>query len=225
MSEFDKFSQSYETTLRQSLKGVGSLDSALKSKLQVLQKIIGTPRKRDSYKILDFGCGKGLLSEVLSQFSTDVTGVDVSLESLRNSVTDQNNCAVFDGTQLPFQDHSFSFAVASCVFHHIDPASRSAILKEIKRVLIPGGKLLIIEHNPYNPVTRFIVNRCEFDQDAVLLSMSELKGLLRNSGYRAFATGYFYTFPPQNDFLSYLDSLFSRIPVGAQYYCAYSTDE
>ena len=39
----------------------------------------------------------------------------------------------------------------------------------MRRVVRPGGLLCIIEHNPFNPLTRLAVVRCEFDRDAVLL--------------------------------------------------------
>ena len=89
------------------------------------------------------------------------------------------------------------------------------------RVLVPGGTMVIIEHNPYNPVTRFVVNRCEFDRDAELLSMSLTKNLLQAANFEKVDCGYFYTIPPINPTMSLIDSWFSEIPLGAQYYCAY----
>jgi hypothetical protein len=45
-------------------------------------------------------------------------------------------------------------------------------MKEIQRVLRPGGVFSLIEHNPLNPVTRLIVSRTPVDGNAKLLTAS-----------------------------------------------------
>jgi ubiquinone/menaquinone biosynthesis C-methylase UbiE len=221
MHEFDKFGHDYEKRLEGSIKGLASIDTAIKSKLQVLQSLIDSSRLNGNFRVLDFGCGTGLLSAAMTRFTTNVTGVDVSLESLRNAVVKSGKSVLFNGQQMPFKNDSFSFAVASCVFHHIPSAARSQVLESINRVLAPNGIIIIIEHNPYNPVTRFVVNRCEFDRDAELLSMSLTESLLQAASFEKVDCGYFYAIPPINSALSMIDSWFSKIPLGAQYYCAY----
>lgn len=220
MSEFDRFGHDYRDRLEDSIGGLGSVDSALKSKVQVLRRITASDEHNEKYRTLDFGCGTGLLSGALREFSSSVTGVDVSIGSLRNSQADMGRFVLFDGQQLPFQDHSFDLVVASCVFHHIPPDLRAPVLMEIKRILSPQGILTIIEHNPFNPVTRFVVNRCEFDEDAILLTLSGTRKMLATLGYEPCVHGFFYAVPPVNAAFSRLDSLFSGLPLGAQYYCA-----
>jgi SAM-dependent methyltransferase len=221
MSEFDRFSQDYDSRLSDSIKGLASVDNALESKVRVLQRVMGEELDRGDRRILDFGCGTGLLTAVLRQFPSQVTGVDVSVDSLRHSVCTQGGFVAFDGLKLPFGEGSFNLAIASCVFHHIDPAVRQQVLEDIYRILAPGGILFVIEHNPYNPVTRYVVNRCEFDQDAQLLTMKSMASLLRASGFREYSMGYYYLVPPLGKTRSRIDSWFSGVPLGAQYYCAF----
>ena len=191
MPEFDRFSHDYQAKLEQSIRGLGTVDSALRSKLHILQKLTGSHSNEAVNRILDFGCGTGLLTDLLQNIAQTVFGVDVSLDSLRNSASRVSKLAVFDGFQLPFLDNSFDVVVASCVFHHISPDSRPEIVGEIRRILTLGGILIVIEHNPFNPVTRFVVNRCEFDKDAELLSLSETRTLLRSGQFKKFHSGYF----------------------------------
>ncbi|MES3005567.1 MAG: class I SAM-dependent methyltransferase, partial [Patescibacteria group bacterium] len=49
-------------------------------------------------------------------------------------------------TKIPSPDHSFEMVVCIMVFHHIDPKLYVEALQEIARVLMPKGKLLVIDH-------------------------------------------------------------------------------
>ena len=78
-----------------------------------------------------------------------------------------------DGTALPFTKEIFDLVLAICVFHHIPPSERPYVMREIHRILRPGGIVAVFEHNPLNPLTRYVVKQCEFDIDAELLSLRE----------------------------------------------------
>ena len=221
MAEFDEFGSDYRSRLERTLHGVGSVDSALSSKLEVLRRIADKHREGDEYRILDFGCGTGLLMNALGSISHSSFGVDVSLESLRHSVGDGGRSVLFDGRSLPFRTGSFDLVVAACVFHHITASLRPVVLEEITRILVSGGIFAIFEHNPWNPVTRWVVNRCEFDKDAELLTLRACRDMMGKSGLESFMSGYFYTVPPVNRLFAFVDSKLSQLPLGAQYYCAY----
>jgi hypothetical protein len=60
------------------------------------------------------------------------------------------------------------------VLHHVPPADREALLARVATKLAPGGKLVVFEHNPWNPLTRKVVAECAFDADAVLLPPTEI---------------------------------------------------
>ena len=58
--------------------------------------------------------------------------------------------------------------VAYCngVFHHIEPAKRKAAAEWVWRALRPTGLFALWENNPWNPGTRFVMRRIDFDRDA-----------------------------------------------------------
>lgn len=220
MAEFDQYGHKYRSQLEHAIRGLGSVDGAVASKLRVLRGLEATGKIRPKSRILDFGCGTGSLTDGLDCLATERFGVDVSIQSLKHSVAIDSHFALFDGHLLPFRDESFEYVIASCVFHHILPKLRSGVLGEIHRVLAPSGVFVMIEHNPYNPVTRFVVSRCEFDRDAKLLSLRTARDLLRGAALADRDHGYFYAVPPANRVLAGLDNALKRLPLGAQYYCA-----
>jgi ubiquinone/menaquinone biosynthesis C-methylase UbiE len=126
--------------------------------------------------------------------------------------------ATYDGEHLPYSDGSFDMAMAICVFHHVPPALWQQVATEMLRVVKPGGLVLIIEHNPYNPVTRYIVNSCSFDADAVLLSPRRMRALFTASNSENVTTRSILNIPPKSDRLRKLDLKLGVLPIGAQYY-------
>jgi len=96
-----------------------------------------TPESR----LLDVGCGTGGTMQVLGTACKPI-GIDMSPQALEYTVQKTGApAAVSDATALPFMDESFDFAVALDVIEHID--NDGLVLREIKRVLKPGGKLVI----------------------------------------------------------------------------------
>jgi SAM-dependent methyltransferase len=123
-----------------------------------------------------------------------------------------------DPGRIPFGEATFDFVTAVCVFHHVPPAARAALVEEMRRVLKPGGTLAIVEHNPYNPVTRLIVSRTPVDADAVLLRSSETRHLLRQAELTVEEQRYFLYFPEWlYRRLGWLESTLGSIPLGGQY--------
>jgi len=98
-------------------------------------------------RALDVGCGHGIRSELMAKHrpGVEVLGIDRSSELLElvNAKTSLSNLAFqkADLYELPFADQSFDFIYSRLVFMHLtDPL---AALNELKRVLKPGGRILI----------------------------------------------------------------------------------
>lgn len=95
-----------------------------------------------SDSVLDVGCGTGLASAPLAVNGFTVTGVDVSEPMLEIARRRLPNATFVNARaeKLPFKDNEFGVAMSAQVFHHLD---RTAALKEMQRVVKPGGMIAI----------------------------------------------------------------------------------
>jgi SAM-dependent methyltransferase len=170
-----------------------------------------------SRRWLDVGCGRGELLELAGKQCVQAMGCDPSSSMLPASASFKMYKQP-SLVELPFEDHSVDFVTAVCVYHHVHGEARTLLTKEIRRVLIPGGLSCIIEHNPWNPVTRNIVKRCPVDVDAELLTAPVARRLFEASGFTTSTTEYFLYFPePIFNKLSAIEKLLYKLPFGGQY--------
>ena len=85
-------------------------------------------------------------------------------------------------------------------------------------MLRPGGIFCIIEHNPFNPVTRSIVSRTPVDADAVLLRASGTRRLMAAAGLTVLEQDYFLYLPEAlYRRAGRMESWFAKVPLGGQY--------
>jgi ubiquinone/menaquinone biosynthesis C-methylase UbiE len=101
-------------------------------------------------RILDLGCGDGSHMGLLASGGTTF-GVDVSLPLLKRARS-AAPVAAGAGERLPFRDQSFDFVYVSHVLHHAE--DHVAALREMYRVLRPGGVLFLTETCEDNPLMR-----------------------------------------------------------------------
>jgi ubiquinone/menaquinone biosynthesis C-methylase UbiE len=101
-------------------------------------------------RILDAGCGSGALAAALRARGAEVTGFDASpamVDLARTRLGDGTAVQVADLAEpLPFGDGEFDDVVASLVLHYL--ADWTAPLAELRRVLRPGGRLLVSVNHP-----------------------------------------------------------------------------
>jgi ubiquinone/menaquinone biosynthesis C-methylase UbiE len=120
--------------------------------------------------------------------------------------------------ELPFGDARFDLITAVCVYHHVAMPDRRLLTREVVRVLRPGGVFAMIEHNPFNPVTQFIVKRTPVDQNAQLLKPSQARSLLRGAELGDLKSQFFLYFPESvYARLRGVEKVLSSIPLGGQY--------
>jgi len=122
-----------------------------------------------------------------------------------------------EGGELPYDADSFHVVLVCCVLHHAAPDERAAMLREGARVLVPGGRLYLFEHNPWNPITRLVVGGTSMDRNATLLSAGEVRAGLREMGLRDVITSYLMFFPPRWSWCRRLEDLLEWCPFGGQY--------
>ncbi len=126
----------------------------------------------------------------------------------------------FDGVTLPFDAGAYDITFAVCVLHHVEAGSRAALVGEMARVTRPGGLVALYEHNPFNPLTRLAVSRCDFDKGVVLLRPSETRRLLTDAGAHPVESRYIAFFPWEAPSLRRLEQRLARVPLGGQYVVA-----
>lgn len=112
--------------------------------------VIGLAGEVTGRRILDVGCGSGPLSAALAARGAVMTGFDSSpamIDLARRRMGGNADLCVADlGRPLPFADDTFDDAVASLVLHYLQ--DWSGPLKELRRVLKPGGRLILSVNHP-----------------------------------------------------------------------------
>ena len=90
-------------------------------------------------RLLDVACGNGFLSKAAEK-RVRAFGVDLSENAIRNAMRATKNSAFFcaSAEKLPFADDSFDFGTCLGSLEHFIGIDQA--LREIKRVLVPGGK-------------------------------------------------------------------------------------
>jgi 2-polyprenyl-3-methyl-5-hydroxy-6-metoxy-1,4-benzoquinol methylase len=97
-------------------------------------------------RLLDAGCGTGLFSQMAAERGAEVTSLDVGPNLLSEVAAKcDTNRIVGDTLDLPFEDESFDLVISTEVIEHTtDP---HLALRELSRVLAPGGTLVVTTPN------------------------------------------------------------------------------
>ncbi len=115
--------------------------TANSGQLDLIREAVGIdPRER----VLDVGCGPGVLSAQLSEYAAEVTGVDFSAQMIAEAQRHHPKLdfRVANAEDLPFSADRFDLAVVNYCAHHM--ARPEQAFGEIRRVLVPGGRLVIV---------------------------------------------------------------------------------
>lgn len=229
-AEFDRHAATYDGGLDNPVKRMmgDSADQFIAVKTRWLMR--HEPQlKQGGLALLDYGCGAGDLMRVLalSGGRADFTGCDVSTGMLAEvakrwpaTAGEAPRTAPQDGARTPFADASFDVVTISAVLHHVPVAERPAVYRELARVLKPGGRLYVFEHNPRNPLVRYVIARTPIDENAILLDAREVRHGLLDAARYELETDYLMFMPPGLGVLSPIDRALSWLPLGAQYVVA-----
>ena len=97
-------------------------------------------------RLLDVGCGTGARAAGLAELGWDVTGVDLSADMLRRARERGLDVVQADATALPFEDATFDAVVS--MWTHTDVGDFPAVVREVARVLRPGGPFVYAGGHP-----------------------------------------------------------------------------
>ena len=217
---FDQFAADYEQLLDDPLRRSFAGDSGffIVQKCRALQRQIervlpaGRPRR-----VLDAGCGQGIALGYL-RGTYSAIGSDVSLPMLRPAAA-KGPVVVQEPFDLPFRDAAFDAAFAFCVYHHIDAADHVRHLRELSRVVRPGGLVFVFEHNPLNPITRRVFHRAPIDRGCQLIPRRRLRRVFEAAGLQDLTYGYVLFVPESlQGALGAVEPHLEWLPLGGQYY-------
>ena len=233
---FDQVARDYERIHNRNLPpGVQSTDFIHQRAERASRWIVEAYRGR-GLCCLDFGCGNGrmlkslLASGVLRTWAENgrlrLFGFDPSVESIQAAKTlagDDPVTLVSDWQELP-EDVRFDFVISCHVFHHIPPPERPATARTLRNWMAPASRIVIWEHNPFNPFTRLLVRMCPFDGDARLLTLNTTQTVFRQNGFHPGAHAYVNVFPPRwLRFAAWaaIEKKLGELPIGAQYWAMF----
>lgn len=124
------------------------------------QKTLGLAQLRPGQRMLDVGCGTGSLAleAARQQASAEIHGIDPAPEMIHRArakataagVTIDFEQAVIE--RLPFDDASFDVVTSSIMLHHLPAETLHAGLAEVTRVLVPGGRLVVVDFAGAGPL-------------------------------------------------------------------------
>jgi SAM-dependent methyltransferase len=215
-AEFDNVGANYRTLVDRSVRLTGeSSDYFAAHKAEYIARQLAPPA---GSKILDYGCGVGLLSRHLQKRlnNVQIDGFDPSQESLREVGPELLRQGTFT-SKLARVGHDFGLIVLANVLHHVKPNERAALVREAGSRLAEGGRVVIFEHNPLNPLTRWAVAQCPFDEGVELLPVRETRRHVEWSGLKTLRRDYVVFFPRALSRLRFLEPSLTWCPLGAQY--------
>lgn len=173
-------------------------------------------------RILDFGCGIGDTSQLLSDtfLNAEIVGVDISERSVSYAKDHFSAPNISFCTLQSLVDcGKFDLCYVNGVFHHIPPDHRPSAVTLIHNALSQNGYVAIFENNPWNIGARIVMSRILFDRDAQMLTPAQTRRLVREGGFNyVLFTRSLFHFPRPLAFLRFTESWLSPFCLGAQYY-------
>ncbi len=136
-SYYDEFAGWYE---KHRHDGYHALIDALESDLVV-------PLAADK-RVLEVGCGTGLILRHLDPIADLAVGVDISPGMLGQAQARGLNVVRGSATHLPFETASFDLVYSFKVLSHVEDIDRA--FSEMARVTVPGGRLVLEFYNPHS---------------------------------------------------------------------------
>ena len=118
------------------------------------ERLLALAQLRPEEHVLDIGCGTGSMAILAKQRvgpAGSVFGVDASVEmiaqarrkAVRADLTIEFREA--PAQALPFPDSQFDVVLSTLMFHHVSRPARAELAAEARRVLRPGGRLLVVD--------------------------------------------------------------------------------
>ena len=183
--------------------------------------------------IVDVGCGGGRLTIPLLRLGHRVTGTEVADDNfieIKNLVNKENLHGKLELAKTNFEnsfaENKFDLAILCNVIHHFDPEKKDIIIKNIAAALKPGGKIAIIEPNPFHPlyypwyflkeISRQDRGRWQVEKNFLNSTPKKMTALLRDAGFDNIEMARYAAIPSRLAIakpIIWLNELFLKIPL------------
>lgn len=216
-NEFDRYAKSYDQDLVAAMPpGMEESEYFARYKIEHLARRCAG---KTITRILDFGCGAGRSLIFLAEKfpHSQIFGFDPSTESVDLAKARCGAAHVTSDWQQVAEE-KYDLILAANVFHHIPRVEMPTRLSQCANVLQPGAAMGIFEHNPLNPLTRYVFERCIFDRDAEMIPRNVLMMQAAGAGLRVRKKEYTLFFPKPLAALRPIEHWLGWLPLGAQYY-------
>ena len=163
------------------------------------QELISQANIAPGQHILDIGCGTGTLAVLLKRRYPDVqiVGLDPDPKALGRAKNKVRRAAIsvqLDqgfADELPYKEESFDRVLSSFMFHHLAGQDREKTLREVSRVLKPGGSFHLLDfvsdHTSHGFLHRLVHSHAELkdNTDERILQLMSRAGFTKLEKVRA----------------------------------------
>ena len=145
---------------------------------KVHRPLVDQAEIRPGQRVLEIGCGTGNLALLVKRLHPDaeIIGLDPDPKALararckceRRGLDVQLDCGFAE--ELSYPDRSIDRVLSAFMFHHLGPDEKEAVLREVRRVLKPGGSLHLLDFGGD-----------KVPSDGFMVRLSHRNGLLRDN--------------------------------------------
>ena len=176
----------YEDTFQEAMASAYERQTAWTRMRLESVRLLVDPQPGD--RVLDVGCAAGTVAHFLSTLGCEAVGVDLSETGVARARERYPGVRfeVADAAALPFGDGSFDKVVAADVTEHLDDDTLRGTLREVRRVLVPGGTLSIHTPNPRHVIERLKAHNLVLEQNPTHIGLrtgAQLRGELERAGF------------------------------------------
>lgn len=148
---------------------------------------------RSGESVLDVGCGTGVLTRLAAKAvapAGTTWGIDPAADMIRvalaNAAVESSSTRFKTGVieALAFENESFDAVFASFMLHHLPPDVKRAGLREVRRILKPGGRLVVVDlDRPRNPLWWLLFWPMRFHEGPSDNLVGRIPEILTESGF------------------------------------------
>ena len=156
--------------------------------------LVGLARLADGERVLDVGCGTGSLA-ILAKRHVGATGEVVGIDASPAMVARARSKTAKAGIDvsfkngvaeaLPFPDAQFDAVLSTMMLHHLPRKARQECAREIRRVLRPGGRVLVLDFGQAQDKRGFLAHFHRHGH----VDPRNVVSLLEEAGFRVMESG------------------------------------